>query len=43
MSPTPGAPERRAVLGNHTDNVWSVAFSPDRRTLAVASDDRRTV
>jgi WD40 repeat protein/transcriptional regulator with XRE-family HTH domain len=27
-------------LSGHTDGVWSVAFSPDERTLASSSDDR---
>ena len=29
-----------AILHGHTDPVFSVAFSPDRRTLASASDDK---
>ena len=28
------------TLKGHTDQVWSVAFSPDGKRLASASDDR---
>ena len=30
----------KAIFGEHTDYVWSVAFSPDGETLASASSDK---
>jgi len=35
----PGEPPRRATLKGHTDQVTSLAFSPDGTTLASKSDD----
>jgi hypothetical protein len=36
-------PQLRIFLSHHHDKVWSVAFSPDGKTLASASDDETVI
>ena len=38
-SPTDPEPEPTRVLTGHTDDVWSVAYSPDGQTIASGSRD----
>src|SRR5258708_33617022 len=39
-SDRPGRRPRGVAPPGHTDPVWGVAFSPDGKTLATASDDK---